>query len=188
MPIDHAKVNPKLFTIVVDGGSNHSLELNNSIIIGDGDSSHDPTVIQHKYHPEKNETDFELALKFIPSETQELHLHGFLGGRLDHMLSILGNAQNLLHHQTNINKMIFYEEESVIYLFKQQFEINHFGIFSFLSFIDQIVSILGDVKYSAENVEVKSLSGLTVSNIASGRVKIECEQSAFLICHSPQVK
>jgi thiamine pyrophosphokinase len=187
MQIDQSKINTKLFTIVVDGGTNHQLKFNHFISIGDGDSSNTPDQLQHLYPPEKDQTDFELALQLIPTDSVEVHLHGFLGGRLDHLLSVLGNAQRCLH-DSKLSKIIFFDHNMSIFMFHKNIQINHQGLFSFLSFVDQKASITGSVKYPAKNVFIKSLSGLSISNVASGEINIECEQSAFLVCHSPQVK
>jgi thiamine pyrophosphokinase len=187
MQVDRAKISSHLFTIIVDGGTNHQLIFNRYLSIGDGDSSHTPDLIQHKYNTDKDETDFELALQYIPNESEELHLHGFLGGRIDHFLSVLGNAQRHLNN-SRLKKIIFYDQESMIYMFNKKMQIIHHGTFSLLSFIDQRTSIHGSVKYQANEIFIQALSGLTISNQAAGEINIECEQIAFLICHSPQVK
>jgi len=85
-------------TIAVDGGIRHlaGLDIVPDIIIGDLDSvgadqlrwCREHNVVIKQYPPEKNETDFELALEYaITHGAGKIIVFGALGGRIDHTIA-----------------------------------------------------------------------------------------------------
>ncbi|MBN2677293.1 MAG: thiamine diphosphokinase [Anaerolineaceae bacterium] len=113
--------------IGVDGGSRHilSADLIPQTVIGDLDSlrpdhlheleSLGIPIIRHS--PQKNETDFELALiHAINMGCDQICVFGALGGRLDHMLA------NLLLPVSFIKKAfirLIHDRQQVIYIYNQ---------------------------------------------------------------------
>jgi thiamine pyrophosphokinase len=88
------------FVIGVDGGTSHivSFGLTPHILIGDMDSLPESAINRYvsngtqvmRYSPEKDETDFELALdQALQQGFREILVLGALGGRTDHMLANL---------------------------------------------------------------------------------------------------
>src|SRR3989344_5006036 len=82
------------FLIGVDGGTKHitRLRLKPDIIIGDLDSLPRPPkgVPIIKYPRDKDQTDSELALNYaLKAGFKEIIFVGFMGERLDHMISNL---------------------------------------------------------------------------------------------------
>lgn len=187
MEINAKLLDLQMFTILVDGGVNHRLPLSHFISIGDADSADDPTLIQIKYPTDKDLSDFELAIQQIPATIDTLHLHGFIGGRLDHFLSVLGIVQKHIRSD-RFKQIIHFGVDQKIVSFKQQLKMEHHGVFSFLSLADQIASIDGDVAYKTNDKFIEALSSLSISNVAQGTITIKCEREAFLIFCSHQLK
>jgi thiamine pyrophosphokinase len=84
--------------VAVDGGIRHlaALEIIPDILIGDLDSveanqlrwCRQQNVVILQYPPEKNETDFELALEYVITQgAGKIIVFGALGGRIDHTLA-----------------------------------------------------------------------------------------------------
>ncbi|MEK6221820.1 MAG: thiamine diphosphokinase [Chloroflexota bacterium] len=89
---------PENFVIAVDGGARHceALSLIPNVIIGDLDSLSDAEVLHWdnknveiiRHDPDKNDTDFELALLYAKDQAKdELIVFGASGRRLDQVLA-----------------------------------------------------------------------------------------------------
>jgi len=95
-----ALLQPDDYLIAADGGANYLLEMGMlpGVVIGDLDSIDDDTLFQltsaevniEQFSEDKDETDFELALRYaIEMHPTEILIVGALGGRLDQTLANL---------------------------------------------------------------------------------------------------
>lgn len=112
------------YIICADGGANHAygMEIMPNYIIGDLDSIDKDIIDYYKkdgvkfeqFPSKKNETDSELCIYLAKQlQTEELHLIGALGGRIDHTIANI----NLLYYIRSMNiipKIISEDEEIYI--------------------------------------------------------------------------
>jgi thiamine pyrophosphokinase len=123
----------------------------------------------HKYKPEKDETDLELALDWaIAQKPQEIRIFGATGGRLDHFLA---NVQLLSKFLTIVNRIDIniIDQKNVIFLKGPGTynlpKLNHKKYISFLPFTPTVENLsLAGFKYSLENRNIFAGSTLCISN------------------------
>lgn len=179
-------VNSSLFSLIIDGGMNHNLKFSDSISIGDQDSTH--STLDERLPQEKDFSDLAYGLKFIPHDVDEIFCYGFLGGRLDHQMCIIGDILDYL--KAHKQSFYFYDQKQVklILLSAGQWEFSHQGSFSVLSLEQQKFSITGEVKYKldGEYTKVSPLSSHTLSNQAYGLIHINNESPLTLFLNSPE--
>ena len=109
--IDIIKINVDLkhdYIIAVDGGLNilNALNIEPDLHIGDLDSysknsSHN-NIKTIKYPCDKDYSDFELSLEYLPKGTSEIIIFGLIGGRLDHSLMNLFVTCHSIKHPCRI--------------------------------------------------------------------------------------
>jgi thiamine pyrophosphokinase len=139
--------------IGVDGGTRHlaGFGLQPQIIIGDMDSVSEAEIIQFgtsetrilRHPPQKDETDFELALdQVIQQECTEILVFGALGGRSDHLI-------------TNLLLPIVYLDKAKIRLFHGVEEITY--ITSLTTIQGQAGDIISLVPLSGDVTGVKTI-------------------------------
>jgi thiamine pyrophosphokinase len=176
LSIQHDIIDTHLFSILIDGGVKHNLILENSVSIGDSDSSEG---ISHTFqlNPEKNRSDLAHALDLIPKQTKHVNCHGLFGGRLDHQLFILGDIH---HFQMDFPASfhIFSSEKIKMYLLPAgdwSLEIN--SEFSILNLFEQEISLHGAVKYpiQAKN-NILPMTSQLLSNVGTGFIEIKNEK------------
>lgn len=96
----HKMINPEDLVVCADGGANTALQMKikPSIIVGDFDSLSQKNIEYFKqqgvpflrFSKEKNETDAEIALRYIAKQKiRDVFIYGFLGKRSDHFLATL---------------------------------------------------------------------------------------------------
>lgn len=172
MELNKNIIDRSLFTIVIDGGLNHQVELDNSLSLGDQDSSNHE--LDQVIPSEKDFSDLSYGLRHIPNQTEIVNCYGLLGGRLDHQLCVIGDI--LDYTKTNKTQFNLYSNmtRSVIILPKGEWNFPYSGNFSVLSLKEQKVKIFGDIKYKLEKeyTHIKPLSSHTLSNEAFGSIKI----------------
>lgn len=150
---------------------------------GDGDAKRGATyheLLDEVYPTEKDESDLELALKFIEKKqnlTQMTHLHalGLWGGRFDHQLANMGEFLSFCetHPQMTLTWYGEQEEKAIIATGKNYF--NHQGIFSLFLARENEVSIEGNIQYPLEKTRLTPFSSRGLSNIAAGKFTIEVD-------------
>ncbi len=152
---------------------------------GDGDSSEIPTQMNHLIKTDQNETDLRFCLNGIKEfEWKHLHLFGFLGGRRDHELANFGEIMTILDSRASASRATFYDEKlepSVRFFQKGIHQVFLEGTFSMMVFESAFVSISGACHYSAQNLSLQPFSGRGLSNVGSGNVTIESNQSFIII-------
>jgi thiamine pyrophosphokinase len=158
--------------LAVDGGSAFCPRID--VWVGDRDSSHKKIDCDHQFEfsPQKDLSDFALALKLfhqLPSIT--LHLWGFLGGRRDHEMMNFGEICHFLSLNPS-SQAIFYNaqsEDTINCLGQGQWLFNHSGLFSLASLRPVHVTLTGQCQYQiTEKTQLSPLSSLGLSNIANG--------------------
>ncbi|MCO4753449.1 MAG: hypothetical protein KC478_03155 [Bacteriovoracaceae bacterium] len=176
-------VNPNRFTIFVDGGLRHKVcEFPDSISIGDNDSG--SADLDIPLSPDKDRGDLYFALKMMKARNyKKAELHGFVGGRLDHQMLLLGDL--LRDSQEEETHFKIYEQETLrMEIFPSgSWTFAHVGEFSLFSIYEQLVSYKGDCKYPEskeypQHLPVLSTQGL--SNISYSEFTVETQRSSCL--------
>lgn len=169
----------KLPTIFVDGGVKAHQYLTDvpCLRIGDGDSSKEPMDIC--LSPNKDFTDLNYALNFIPKHIEKVFLWGFLGGRKDHEFANFGEFHHFLKKRKT--KAEIFIENQFIAFNHGEYSFEHQGTFSILNFEDAQIKITGDCQFPLpKSTLIAPLTGLTISNIASGKVYLESNRPLFI--------
>lgn len=185
-------VPPKLLQhplLAIDGGAKFLDRMD--IWVGDGDSHEENlTNCGHifKYPPEKDQSDFALALSaFSLKLSYKLHLWGLLGGRKDHELFNLGEALSFLDQRPG-SEILFYDQAGKVsfQLFSQgEWTFHHHGSFSLGSLKDVEVFMEGECSYPISPSRIlRPLSSLGLSNEGKGAVSLHIKGAVFI--HYPE--
>jgi thiamine pyrophosphokinase len=169
--------------IAVDGGIRAARKP--FLWTGDGDSGHAPEGLPIIVKTAQDRTDLGFCLEGIrPWRWRELHLAGFLGGRLDHQLANFGEICAEFTRRKKTQSAIFYDErlrpEAGFYPAGAQ-SLNVTGLFSVLVFAPARLDISGNCRYPAEALALEPLSGQGVSNEGLGEIHIRCDQPFAVI-------
>ncbi len=162
--------------IAVDGGFEIANKLNLKIdyFVGDFDSlskNEEKSIIniKHEFHKsEKDETDFELALRYVlkqVTEADEIIVYNATGGRLDHY----EGAIRLLKKYSKENIKIIDDRNEIFILdFEKNksftFEKDSYKYVSFFNIYDDTTISLKGFKYELSNYLMKSNDYLCISN------------------------
>ncbi|MCD8006263.1 MAG: thiamine diphosphokinase [Oscillospiraceae bacterium] len=172
------------FVIAADGGMKFldSLGIKPDLIIGDFDSSKEPTdgeII--KLPVEKDDTDSVFAVRYsLEHGYKEVHIYGGTGGRLDHTIA---NIQILSYIAEHGAIGYLYSPEMVMTVIKGDLTIEPIGIFSVFSLggTSHGVSIKGGF-YEMQDGEISSSFPIGVSNHSVGRpVTIKAGDGILLV-------
>lgn len=108
---------------------------------------------------EKDETDLEVAIKYIYQDYQKINIYGGLGNRIDHTLINI----NLLKKYP---KLVFYDDYSKVFILKKGKHIIQpdFKYYSFFAIEDNTLIDLLNFKYELKNYHLKLDDSLCVSN------------------------
>ena len=158
--------------IAVDMGLKNALkrDIKVDVAIGDFDSLEDNGLLDKietviKFNEEKDDSDFECALKYIDSfyKNSEVEVLGFLyGNRLDHLL----NNILLLYKYSNL-KIRFISEKTNLYLLNKgehKLVKNKFKYISFFALKKAIVQLKNGFKYKVNNECIDIDSTKFISN------------------------
>lgn len=158
--------------LAVDGGDAFCPRID--IWVGDRDSSQKNINCDHQFEfsPQKDLSDFALALKlFYQHPSVTLHLWGFLGGRRDHEMMNFGEICQFLSSSPS-SKAIFYDalsDDIILCLGQGQWSLNHSGIFSLASLSPVNLTLTGCCHYQVtEKTQMTPLSSFGLSNVAEG--------------------
>jgi thiamine pyrophosphokinase len=168
--------------IFVDGGANFQSLFNaqTSLSIGDNDSC--KTKLDVTFPKEKDESDLSLALNYVPDSCKSLHLYGFLGGRSDHELGVLGELHSKLLNSQSIKVIYSYHtKKKWILINDEDFFLTIFGEFSIFTLYKQNISISGEAKYTGDEITLTPLSTRGLSNIGSGEINIKSSHPLLII-------
>ncbi len=169
-------------TLYIDGGARlrdaQYAALHPQLSIGDGDSGGGLTM-QVKLPVDKSQSDLAYALHSLPLQITEVVLLGFLGGRRDHELINLGEAQQFLKRSAAPRRVYF--DRQIIGLSAGDFSFNYEGTFSLVAFEPGLVQITGDCAYPLEQpTHLPGITSLGLSNRAYGQVQIHTTCCAFV--------
>lgn len=160
--------------LAVDGGIKFAPDAD--FWIGDGDSAPDCKLPDHSFKlpPAKDFSDFKGALQLLKG-VQTLDLWGFLGGRRDHELAVLGECHHFLktRPQCRIN---LYEDGKIVGVFVPEGsgEIQYKGGFSLLSLEESRPTLTGDILYALpEPINLTPLSSHGISNKSQGIIRYQ---------------
>lgn len=201
------------FFIFVDGGSQHINQLTTEgnfstqslfyLSLGDGDST--PKKLDIKYKAEKNQTDFDLALKLTGAKLESIEFWGFHGGLFDHQLAVLGDLYHWIktryseHSTLSPLGQIYCENEDVLFPIARSphldksleqsarpfdwiINFRHYGRFSVLSLEETTFNIKGHCRYQVvDELTTFPLSGRTISNWGGGEIEIKATNPFFII-------
>jgi len=177
------RAEPDSFFLFVDGGIDAYLNLGLSLpekyeTLGDGDSSQFQMQIQ--LSTEKEACDLFFGLRRILFRgSEEIYILGFLGGRLDHELTSLGEIY-YFSQQAKAKTIILSEKLSLHRPSSNPIQFDHQGTFSLMSLVSTNFTIFGEAKYKIESVQVQPLSSLALSNEAFGSFFVVADQCFFL--------
>lgn len=180
MRVHKEAIDETLPIIFVDGGVKFQKDFQApTISIGDNDSNESGNKLDIELDNIKDYSDLDAALALVPSHIEEIYLHGFLGGRLDHQMINMGSIHHFLKKKNSA--MTCHLGPQLLATSKKQISFGHNGNFSLMSLEKQVVKISGACEYKILNeVEIDTLSSHTLSNIANGEVNLECELPIFI--------
>ena len=169
------------------------------ILIGDMDSLDEamlsafskanPDIVIKTYPSEKDYTDLELALKFVPHNLKRLVIYGGLGGRLDHTTANI----NLLCSFACEHKMkvIFRGIKEDIYILTDEnnsmvLENEPNDIVSLIPRGDKVLGVsIDNVKYPLNKKDILRSKTLGVSNVTlANSTSISIEYGVLLVFHN----
>ena len=186
LEFDKSKVSSSLPTVVIDGGLNHELSLENQLSIGDGDSAKGEHRIKIDIHLNKEKDYSDLGYLFnLLDETylknhlvtlEKLELWGFLGKRRDHEFINILEAYSFLKNRSQL--VISFQEE-ILCLSKGDYEFDRRGTFSLISLEGTEVQIAGSVKYPFKGI-LKASSSHGLSNESQGSFQIKASGPLIL--------
>ena len=163
--------------ICVDGGKNYVT--GEHLSIGDGDSSNSSCHLNFDLN--KDFTDLEGLLSYIDQPIKNIHAFGFIGGRLDHQLVVI---QNFFAISERLKCMIkLYQNESIAIYPEGEHLVQINGLFSLISYKPTEISLEGDCRYLAKNLQIQPYSGIGLSNIGTGKIKIKNNHSIAIFGH-----
>ncbi len=165
----------KTVVVYVDGGLNWQKEIQSDfyISIGDGDSvAAENCSIDILFPQEKNESDLDLALKYISQwPARGIFAFGLLGGRRDHEWVVLGSFYRTFEFMGEL-KNIDLDNGAIKFLAPGTHFLSHVGLFSVCSFETSEISIEGLCKYNGQSILLKPFDSRGLSNEAQGDFKI----------------
>ena len=161
-------INKDSYVICADGGIKHlnRLEIVPDVIIGDFDSSDEPSDKNKIVYPkEKDDTDLGLAISYASEKGfKKCVAIGCLGGRLDHTLASIHLLKYAYDKGVDLELI---DESARVMLKSDKFEIKNDGYkyISVFPFGDKVENItLKGLKYPLENAKLKAGFPLGVSN------------------------
>jgi len=167
-------------TIFVDGGTKFEKVLApiSKLSVGDGDSY--PAALDINLEANKDFTDLSFALCLIPKSIKQLLLLGFIGGRRDHELAVLGEIHQFLKHHEDKTQVIF--DQIYLGFSPGSYTIELNGLFSILVLESTQLKMTGKCQFPLTDFTLMTpLSGLGISNHGEGMVNLTCHGPFFLI-------
>lgn len=218
-PAAKEQIKNKMALVFIDGGWRHfqsfesffkdTLKADRPFLhwIGDGDGlapkfKDDPPwkeISKTQLSPDKDKSDLLAGLEWISAshtKTTGLSLdkvfaHGFIGGRLDHQLAVLGDLTNWLvslavqknpiQPRPPVIHLIDEKGRDAITLFTGELTTKHQGTFSVFSSKVTRVTIEGSAKFTGNNIELRPNSSRGLSNLASGDFTLSCDEGPITL-------
>lgn len=155
-----------------------------ALSVGDGDSS-SKELLDIVFPPQKNRSDLSLGLDNL-LRCKEIHLVGFMGGRLDHQMINIGVVDHFVSAKGA--KAFWYDQHHLVAysLPSGEHQLNFNNTFSLITLQAQKVSIQGHVSYPVEGLKVDVLSDHTLSNQAQGLFSMSIERPITILMSSDE--
>jgi thiamine pyrophosphokinase len=175
--------------IAADGGARHAsaLGLELDLWVGDFDSSEGlafPGVPRLEYNPDKDATDFELALDAAKNAgATRATVFAAFGGRFDHTLAIaLSAAKNSLEGFEIALESGFETGWVLKPNVKLELELQKDQTFSVLSLSPAVMGLdIAGAKWNLEKATLEFGTGFGISNLALGTVHLKLEAGFALV-------
>jgi thiamine pyrophosphokinase len=171
--------------IAVDGGAMYTSRIDTWTGDSDSYTGNPPGLINHTLPREKARSDLGHALDLITHFSRlELHLWGFLGGRRDHEMINFGE---IIHFSNSKDHLlaVFYGSNGKIQAkicSRGNWTFEHQGLFSVISYEDQLIQMSGNCKYVLEKpTQIKAFSSQTLSNEAFGLFNVSSDKSFMIL-------
>lgn len=169
----------------IDGGAAFSSHLD--LWIGDGDSllkepSQDESYPVIHLSRNKDSSDLSCALALFQESRVTLHLWGFLGGRRDHELFVLGECLHYLSESKGSKIYLYGNGAQRFALYSAgNWELGHQGLFSLGALHRPELELTGRVQYPISPArELPPLSSFGLSNEAHGDFQVKASNSFFI--------
>lgn len=175
--------------IAADGGARHAkaLNLKLDLWVGDFDSSEGltfPGVPRLEFNPDKDSTDFELAINASKDAgATQATVFGAFGGRFDHTLAIaLSAAKNTLEG-FEIKLESGFETGWILIPNKAlELPLRQHQTFSLLALSPTVTGLkITGAKWNLENATLEFGTGFGISNLALGTVNLKLETGFALV-------
>ncbi len=175
--------------IAADGGARHAQALNLTLDlwVGDFDSSEGltfPGVPRLEFNPDKDSTDFELAIVAAKEAgATQATVFGAFGGRFDHTLAIaLSAAKNTLEGFEIVLESGFETGWILIPNQKLELPLRQNQTFSLLALSPVVTGLdIKGAKWNLENATLEFGTGFGISNLALGTVHLKLETGFALV-------
>jgi thiamine pyrophosphokinase len=175
--------------IAADGGARHAkaLHLKLDLWVGDFDSSEGldfPGVPRLEYNPDKDLTDFELAIQAAKDAgATRATVFGAFGGRFDHTLAIaLCAAKNTLEGFEIVLESGFETGWVLVPNAQLELPLKTNQTFSVLALSPTVTGLnITGAKWNLENATLEFGTGFGVSNLALGMVRLKLETGLALV-------
>lgn len=154
--------------IAVDGGLNHPIK--GALSIGDGDSSGIPCDIS--FPPNKDYSDLKGLLDLLPHHLRQIQAYGFIGGRLDHQLGVIGEM--LRFSELSKTQVSLFGDSYIEILPPGKSTLQIHGTFSIISIETTKINLSGKCEFSGENIDLSPLSSRAISNVGHGEITFSC--------------
>jgi thiamine pyrophosphokinase len=175
--------------IAADGGARHTkaLNLKLDLWVGDFDSSEGlafPGVPRLEFNPDKDSTDFELAIAAAKDAgATRATVFGAFGGRFDHTLAIaLSAAKNTLEGFEIVLESGFETGWILIPNLALELSLRQNQTFSLLALSPAVTGLnITGAKWNLENATLEFGTGFGISNLALGTVHLSLETGFALV-------
>lgn len=166
----------------IDGGARFASKLD--LWLGDGDSAPQLIPTPQRIHVPraKNKSDLACALEILPRHPLTLHLWGFVGGRKDHELFVIGECLRFLDSSPGSSLSLYNAGAPLFTLYAAgEWKYDHQGLFSLGAAKEVQVELTGNVLYPISPPStLEPLSSLGLSNEASGTIHLKNSGPVFL--------
>lgn len=183
------------YIIAVDRGYDYLRKINviPNILIGDLDSTNSKIIDLEseidikRFPPEKDFTDFELALEHtLNLECNYVYIMGATGFRLDHTL---GNIE-ALKQIINYKKAFIIDIQNRLHLLNDNYIVNRdYKYFSILPYTDVVEGItIKGAKYSLDNFSLFKGRGIGISNeVKENSAEVSIKKGILILIESKDI-
>ena len=181
------------FIVAVDSGAEHAykLFLKPDLIIGDLDSIDEKTIKRAekdniqivKYETNKNETDFELALKHVLDQSiKDITIIGGEYGEIDHLFSVL---TVIISYQNDELISWIHGNQSIIIPNSKKIKIGNNVQFSILPFTDLKNLNISGAQWNLKNENIEFGKSLTLRNISIDKnIEVSVDDGKFCLIYN----